>query len=74
MSGRRTKALVSGEQQAKVDPRTVVEQLVGNSMELISDCLIEATLARCNGNKTAAAKMLGISARTISNRIGSKGS
>jgi DNA-binding NtrC family response regulator len=42
-----------------------IDLLVGHAMSEVESSLICATLARCNGNKTRAAKLLGISIRGL---------
>ena len=46
-----------------------IEQLVGQSVEQVERALILQTLERCGGNRTAAASMLGISVRTMRNKL-----
>lgn len=46
-----------------------VEQLVGKSVHEVERALILQTLVRCGGNRTTAAAMLGISVRTIRNKL-----
>lgn len=47
----------------------LVEQITDLPLEVIEERVIAATLARFDGNKTAAARHLGITARTISNKL-----
>jgi two-component system response regulator AtoC len=44
---------------------------VGSSIAEVEQQLILATMARCNGNKTRAAEILGISVKTLYNKLGS---
>jgi len=48
---------------------TEAENLVGARLSEVERALIIATLDRCGGNRTHAAKMLGVSLRTIRNKI-----
>jgi DNA-binding NtrC family response regulator len=50
-----------------------VGSLVGRSLAEVENELIAATLAHCAGNRTRAAKMLGIGVRTLFNRLGPGG-
>ncbi|WP_019401580.1 MULTISPECIES: helix-turn-helix domain-containing protein [unclassified Chelatococcus] len=43
--------------------------LVGQPMAVVERELILATLVYCNGNRTHAARMLGISIRTLRNKL-----
>ena len=43
----------------------LIELLIGTPIEQVERGLILATLESCNGNKTAAARVLGISIRTM---------
>lgn len=43
--------------------------LVGQPMAVVERELILATLAHCGGNRTHAARMLGISIRTLRNKL-----
>ena len=57
-----------------LDPRFIREatqQLVGLSVADVERDLILATLSQVGGNRTHAAKILGISIRTIRNKLGS---
>lgn len=46
-----------------------VEALVGRRMEDVERELILHTLERCNGNRTSASVVLGISVRTMRNKL-----
>lgn len=52
-----------------VAPRRVVRLLIGATVEEIERELIIQTLARCGGNRTQAARVLGVSVRTLRNKI-----
>ena len=45
-------------------------RLVGKTVAQVERDLILETLSHCNGNRTHAAKMLGISIRTLRNKVG----
>lgn len=47
--------------------------LVGQPMAVVERELILATLVYCNGNRTHAARMLGISIRTLRNKLAQYG-
>jgi DNA-binding NtrC family response regulator len=47
----------------------IVDWLVGKSLEEIEYHAITATLASCNGSKAKAAQLLGVSAKTIYNKL-----
>jgi DNA-binding NtrC family response regulator len=53
----------------KEEPYPLARYLVGNSIEDVERSLIEATLERCMGQKTRTAELLGISPRTLSNKL-----
>ena len=50
-------------------PERVVPLLIGATVEEIERELILQTLARCEGNRTHAARVLGFSVRTLRNKI-----
>ena len=52
-----------------VAPRRVVRLLIGATVEEIERELMLQTLARCGGNRTHAARVLGVSVRTLRNKI-----
>jgi DNA-binding NtrC family response regulator len=47
----------------------IVPMLVGSTVGEIERALVLQTLARCDGNRTHAARMLGLSVRTMRNKI-----
>lgn len=50
-------------------PNQVVPLLIGATVSEIERELVLQTLARCNGNRTRAARVLGVSVRTLRNKI-----
>jgi DNA-binding NtrC family response regulator len=52
-------------------PRTeeIISLLVGTTVDRVERELVLHTLVRCNGNRTRAARMLGLSIRTLRNKI-----
>jgi DNA-binding NtrC family response regulator len=52
-----------------IAPRRVVRLLIGATVEEIERELVLQTLARCEGNRTHAARVLGVSVRTLRNKI-----
>ena len=50
-------------------PSEVVPLLIGSTVGEIERELVLQTLARCNGNRTRAARVLGVSVRTLRNKI-----
>jgi len=50
-------------------PNEVVPLLIGSTVGEIERELVLQTLARCHGNRTHAARMLGVSVRTLRNKI-----
>jgi DNA-binding NtrC family response regulator len=51
------------------EPSEVVPMLVGATVEEVERELMLQTLARCEGNRTHAARVLGVSVRTMRNKI-----
>lgn len=51
------------------EPSEVVPMLVGATVQDVERELMLQTLARCDGNRTHAARVLGISVRTMRNKI-----
>jgi DNA-binding NtrC family response regulator len=52
-----------------IAPRRVVPLLIGSTMDDVERELIVQTLAHCAGNRTHAARVLGVSVRTLRNKI-----
>jgi DNA-binding NtrC family response regulator len=50
-------------------PHEIVPMLIGSTVEAIERELVLQTLARCHGNRTHAARLLGFSVRTMRNKI-----
>jgi len=50
-------------------PNEIVPMLIGSTVGEIERELVLQTLARCDGNRTHAARMLGLSVRTMRNKI-----
>lgn len=50
-------------------PNEVVPWLIGSTVGEIERELVLQTLARCDGNRTRAARVLGVSVRTLRNKI-----
>jgi DNA-binding NtrC family response regulator len=50
-------------------PNQVVPLLIGATVGEIERELVLQTLARCDGNRTRAARVLGVSVRTLRNKI-----
>ena len=52
-----------------LSPQEIVPMLIGSTVEAIERELVLQTLARCHGNRTHAARVLGLSVRTMRNKI-----
>ena len=50
-------------------PHEIVPLLIGSTVEAIERELVLQTLASCHGNRTHAAGLLGLSVRTMRNKI-----
>ena len=50
-------------------PNEVVPLLIGSTVGEVERELVLQTLARCHGNRTRAARVLGVSVRTLRNKI-----
>lgn len=55
--------------QAALAPDEVIPLLVGSTVDEVERELVLQTLARCDGNRTRAARVLGVSVRTLRNKI-----
>lgn len=55
--------------QSATDGRIEVESLIGRTVEEVERELILGTLERCHGNRTSASNILGISVRTMRNKL-----
>jgi DNA-binding NtrC family response regulator len=55
--------------QAALTPDAVIPLLVGSTVTEVERELVLQTLARCEGNRTRAARVLGVSVRTLRNKI-----
>jgi DNA-binding NtrC family response regulator len=51
------------------DPSEVVPMLIGATVHEVERELMLQTLAHCDGNRTHAARVLGVSVRTMRNKI-----
>jgi DNA-binding NtrC family response regulator len=52
-----------------LSPNEIVPLLIGSTVGEIERELVLQTLARCHGNRTRAARVLGVSVRTLRNKI-----
>ena len=52
-----------------LSPQEIIPLLIGSTVEAIERELVLQTLARCHGNRTHAARVLGLSVRTMRNKI-----
>ena len=55
--------------QPSLAPNDVVPLLIGSTIGEVERELVLQTLSRCNGNRTRAARVLGMSVRTLRNKI-----
>ena len=53
----------------QLTPNEVVPLLIGATVGEVERELVLQTLARCDGNRTRAARVLGLSVRTLRNKI-----
>jgi DNA-binding NtrC family response regulator len=63
--------MVSASDHPALAPRTdeIIPLLIGSTVDRVERELVLHTLVRCNGNRTRAARMLGLSIRTLRNKI-----
>jgi len=54
---------------SSLSPNEIVPLLIGSTVDEVERELVLQTLARCNGNRTRAARVLGVSVRTLRNKI-----
>jgi DNA-binding NtrC family response regulator len=54
---------------AALAPNAVIPLLIGSTVTEVEQELVLQTLARCDGNRTRAARLLGVSVRTLRNKI-----
>ena len=52
-----------------LSPHQIVPMLIGSTIEAIERELVLQTLVRCHGNRTHAARVLGLSVRTMRNKV-----
>ena len=50
-------------------PNELIRLLIGSTVEEVERALVVQTLARCDGNRTHAARVLGLSVRALRNKI-----
>ncbi|MBR1166159.1 helix-turn-helix domain-containing protein [Bradyrhizobium sp. DASA03005] len=50
-------------------PNQIVPLLIGATVDEVERELVLQTLARCDGNRTRASRVLGLSVRTLRNKI-----
>jgi DNA-binding NtrC family response regulator len=55
--------------QVALTPTAVIPLLIGSTVTEVEQELVLQTLARCDGNRTRAARLLGVSVRTLRNKI-----
>jgi len=60
---------ISPSESQGLSPHQIVPMLIGSTVEAIERELVLQTLARCHGNRTHAARVLGLSVRTMRNKI-----
>jgi DNA-binding NtrC family response regulator len=54
---------------SSLTPNEIVPLLIGSTVGEVERELVLQTLARCDGNRTRAARVLGVSVRTLRNKI-----
>ena len=60
---------ISPSESQTPSPHEIVPMLIGSTVEAIERELVLQTLARFDGNRTHAARVLGLSVRTMRNKI-----
>ena len=55
--------------KAASSPTEIIPLLIGATVDEVERELVLQTLARCDGNRTHAARVLGFSVRTLRNKI-----
>ena len=60
---------ISPSESQALSPHQIVPMLIGSTVEAIERELVLQTLAHCDGNRTHAARVLGLSVRTMRNKI-----
>ncbi|HEV2158931.1 helix-turn-helix domain-containing protein [Bradyrhizobium sp.] len=61
---------VAAAQDAQIlAPNQIVPLLIGATVDEVERELVLQTLARCDGNRTRASRVLGLSVRTLRNKI-----
>jgi DNA-binding NtrC family response regulator len=55
--------------QTALTPSAAIPVLIGSTVTEVERELVLQTLARCDGNRTRAARLLGVSVRTLRNKI-----
>ena len=60
---------ISLSESQALSPHQIVPMLIGSTVEAIERELVLQTLERCDGNRTHAARLLGLSVRTMRNKI-----
>jgi DNA-binding NtrC family response regulator len=63
--------MISAPDHSALVPATddIIPLLIGSTVDRVERALVLHTLVRCNGNRTRAARMLGLSIRTLRNKI-----
>lgn len=59
----------SGPDVQLLAPNQIVPLLIGATVDEVERELVLQTLARCDGNRTRASRVLGLSVRTLRNKI-----
>ena len=62
-------SVAQGAATRSLAPNQIVPLLIGSTVDEIERGLVLQTLARCDGNRTRAARVLGLSVRTLRNKI-----